>query len=64
MPKSKSNSGARKRFRLTGKGKVRRFRAYKSHILTKKHPKRKRRLRKGTLVSASEESRIKRLLLS
>jgi large subunit ribosomal protein L35 len=64
MPKQKSNRGACKRFKLTGKGRVKRFRAYKSHILTKKHPKRKRRLRKGTLVSPSEERRIKRLLLS
>lgn len=64
MPKTKTNSGARKRFKITGSGKVKRFRAYKSHILTKKHPKRKRRLRKGTLVSASEQGRIKRLLHS
>lgn len=64
MPKTKSSSAARKRFKITGKGKVKRFRAYKSHILTKKHPKRKRRLRKGTLVSASEQSRVKRLLHS
>jgi len=47
---------------LTAKGKVRRFKAYKSHILTKKHPKRKRNLRKGTLISKADESRIKGLL--
>ncbi len=62
MPKQKTNSGAKKRFRLTAKGKVRRFKAYKSHILTKKHPKRKRHLRKGTLISKADESRIKGLL--
>jgi large subunit ribosomal protein L35 len=62
MPKQKTKSAARKRFKLTAKGKVRRFRAFKSHILTKKHPKRKRRLRQGTTVSAADERRIKRLL--
>lgn len=62
MPKQKTNSGAKKRFRLTAKGKVRRFKAYKSHILTKKHPKRKRNLRKGTLISKADESRVKGLL--
>jgi large subunit ribosomal protein L35 len=62
MPKQKSNSGARKRFRLTGKGKVRRFKANKSHILTKKHPKRKRRLRQAGLVEGGDAKRIKRLL--
>lgn len=62
MPKQKSKRSARKRFTVTGKGKVRRFRAYKSHILTKKHPKRKRRLRQGTTVSAAEQTKIKHLL--
>jgi large subunit ribosomal protein L35 len=62
MPKQKTNSGAKKRFRLTAKGKVRRFKAYKSHILTKKHPKRKRNLRRGTLISKADESRVKGLL--
>lgn len=62
MPKQKTNSSAKKRFRLTAKGKIRRFKAYKSHILTKKHPKRKRNLRKGTLIAKADESRIKRLL--
>lgn len=64
MPKQKSKRGARKRFKLTGTGKVRRYRAYKSHILTKKSPKRKRRLRQGALVSDAEQRRIKRLLLA
>lgn len=62
MPKQKTKSGAKKRFRLTAKGRVRRFKAYKSHILTKKHPKRKRGLRQATLVSKADESRIKRVL--
>jgi large subunit ribosomal protein L35 len=64
MPKQKTKSSAKKRFRLTAKGKVRRFKAYKSHILTKKHPKRKRNLRRATLISAADERRIKRLLQS
>ncbi len=62
MPKQKTKSAARKRFKLTGRGKVRRAKAFKSHILTKKHPKRKRHLRKATLVSAADTRRIKRLL--
>lgn len=62
MPKQKTNSGAKKRFRLTATGKVKRFKANKSHILTKKHPKRKRNLRKATMMSKADESRIKRLL--
>ena len=45
MPKMKSHKGARKRFKITGSVKVKRMRAFKSHILTKKSPKRKRRLR-------------------
>ena len=64
MPKQKTKSSAKKRFRLTAKGKIRRFKAYKSHILTKKHPKRKRNLRRAALVSAADERRIKRLLQS
>ncbi|HEX9581073.1 MAG TPA: 50S ribosomal protein L35 [Gemmatimonadales bacterium] len=62
MPKQKSKRAARKRFRLTGTGRVRRSHAFKSHILTKKHPKRKRHLRKRALVSPADERRIKRLL--
>ncbi len=64
MPKQKSKSGARKRFELTGTGKVRRMRANKSHILTKKHPKRKRRLRKSALASSADQVRLRRLLLA
>jgi len=62
MPKMKTNRGAAKRFRKTGTGKIRRRRAYKSHILTKKSTKRKRRLRQGTLASKADEKRIRRLL--
>jgi large subunit ribosomal protein L35 len=62
MPKQKTNRSAAKRFRTTGSGKLRRQRAYRSHILTKKSSKRKRRLRKGTLVAKADEKRMKRLL--
>lgn len=62
MPKMKTNRAARKRFRLTGSGKVRRFKQGKSHILTKKSRKRKRRLRKGALVDASNMKQVSRLL--
>ena len=64
MPKMKTNSGAKKRFRLTGTGKVRRYRAFARHILTKKHPKRKRRLRQPALVKQADAGRIKRLIKS
>ncbi len=63
MPKLKTSRSARKRFRKTGTGKVRRNRAYKSHILTKKTTKRKRGLRKATLVHPSDMKRVRRLLL-
>lgn len=62
MPKQKTNRSAAKRFKKTGKGKIKRHKAYTSHILTKKSPKKKRNLRKPTLVSKSDEKRIKRLL--
>ena len=63
MPKMKSHKGARKRFKITGSGKVKRLRAFKSHILTKKSPKRKRRLRQGTtIVTPGETKNIRRLL--
>jgi large subunit ribosomal protein L35 len=63
MPKMKSHKGARKRFKITGSGKVKRMRAFKSHILTKKSPKRKRRLRQGTIMTVpGEVKNIKRLL--
>jgi large subunit ribosomal protein L35 len=63
MPKMKSHKGARKRFKITGSGKIKRMRAFKSHILTKKSPKRKRRLRQGTIMTVpGEVKNIKRLL--
>jgi large subunit ribosomal protein L35 len=63
MPKMKSHKGARKRFKITGSGKVKRMRAYKSHILTKKSPKRKRRLRQSAIIQTpGEVKNIKRLL--
>ena len=63
MPKMKTHKGAKKRFKVTGSGKIKRFRAFKSHILTKKDAKRKRRLRRAATVSTNGEVRvIKRLL--
>ena len=63
MPKMKSHKGARKRFKITGSGKVKRMRAFKSHILTKKSSKRKRRLRQSTTLTVRGEIKnIKRLL--
>ena len=62
MPKMKSNRGAAKRIRKTGSGKLARMRAYKSHILTKKHRKRKRRLRSKTTASKADAARIRRML--
>jgi len=62
MPKVKTNRSAAKRFRKTGSGKFRRQRAFHSHILTKKSPKRKRRLRQGTLVAKADEKRVRRML--
>jgi len=63
MPKMKSNRGAAKTFRKTASGKIKRFKAYKSHILTKKSTKRKRNLRQATLVAPSEVKRVKRMIL-
>ncbi len=62
MPKMKSNRGAMKRFTLTGTGKIKRHKAGKSHILTKKSRKRKRNLRAGTLVSVSDERRVNKMI--
>ncbi len=63
MPKMKTHKGAKKRFKVTGTGKVKRMRAYKSHILTKKTSKRKRRLRRGDVIATPGETKmIKRLL--
>ena len=62
MPKMKSHSGAKKRFRMTGTGKVKRGHQGKSHILSKKTTKRKRRLRQQTLVSTTQEKTVKNLI--
>ena len=62
MAKMKSHRGAMKRFKVTGSGKVRRHKDYKSHILTKKSQKRKRNLRKGTILTSADEKRIKSVL--
>jgi large subunit ribosomal protein L35 len=62
MPKIKTNRGAAKRFRKTGTGKIRRNKAFTSHILTKKSTKRKRDLRQSTLVAKADASNIARLI--
>lgn len=62
MPKMKTNRGAAKRFKLTGSGKLKRNKAFSSHILTKKSTKRKRGLRQSDIVDASNVKGIKRIL--
>ncbi|MDE5685716.1 MAG: 50S ribosomal protein L35 [Paramuribaculum sp.] len=62
MPKIKTNSGAKKRFALTGSGKIKRKHAFKSHILTKKTKKQKRNLTHATLVDKTNEKSVKELL--
>ena len=62
MPKMKTHRGAAKRFKKTGSGKLKRAKAFKSHILTKKSSKTKRNLRKGALVSEAQEKVMKKLL--
>ncbi|MDO9153189.1 MAG: 50S ribosomal protein L35 [Paludibacter sp.] len=62
MPKMKTNSGAKKRFTLTGTGKIKRKHAFKSHILTKKTTKQKRNLTHITLVHKSDENNVKAML--
>ena len=62
MPKMKSNSGAKKRFSFTGTGKVKRNKAYRRHILTKKSSKQKAGLRKHALVDKTQEHQIKAML--
>ena len=62
MPKMKTKSGAKKRFALTGTGKIKRKHAYKSHILTKKTTKRKRNLGYTAIISPSDENNVKLLL--
>ncbi|KOA20229.1 50S ribosomal protein L35 [Clostridium homopropionicum DSM 5847] len=62
MPKMKSHKGAAKRFKKTGSGKIKRAKAFKSHILTKKSSKTKRNLRQSALVSDTQEKSIKKML--
>jgi large subunit ribosomal protein L35 len=62
MPKIKSNSGAAKRFKRTGSGKIRKNSAFTSHILTTKTTKRKRNLRKSSIMAPADAKRIKVLI--
>ena len=62
MPKMKSKSGAKKRFELTGTGKVKRKHAFKSHILTKKSTKRKRNLTYSAIVDKADQANVKIML--
>ena len=62
MPKLKTHSGAKKRFNLTKSGKVKRARAYKSHILTKKDTKRCRRLRTTTYADTTNVAAVKKMI--
>ncbi len=62
VPKIKTNRAAAKRFRVTGSGKIKRNKGFKSHLLSSKNKKRKRHLRRGTLVSAVEAKNIRRLI--
>lgn len=63
MPKLKTKSGAKKRFKVTGTGKIMRKRAFKNHILTKKETKQKRRLGHMALVHKSDMNNIKDMLV-
>jgi large subunit ribosomal protein L35 len=62
MPKMKTHSGAKKRFKVTGSGKIKRFQASASHLMRKKSKRAKLNLRGSTLVSNADENKIKRLL--
>ena len=62
MPKMKTHKGAAKRFKKTGTGKLKRAKAFKSHLLTGKSSKRKRNLRKTSYVSVAQEKAMKKLL--
>jgi large subunit ribosomal protein L35 len=62
MPKVKTNSSAKKRFKVTGTGKLKRKHAFKNHILTKKETKQKRNLRHFAIVDKADESNVKMLL--
>lgn len=62
MPKMKSRRGAAKRFKITASGKIKREKAYASHILTKKNRKRKRNLKQSTMVSPSDSKRVSSMI--
>ncbi len=62
MPKMKTKSGAKKRFKMTGSGRIKREKAYQAHIMTSKSKKRKRNLRQSTLVSKANMKSIRVLL--
>ncbi|WP_028585003.1 50S ribosomal protein L35 [Desulfogranum mediterraneum] len=62
MPKMKTKRGAAKRFKATGSGKIRRAKAFTSHILTKKSTKQKRNLRKAGLIADVDVKAVKRML--
>ena len=62
MPKMKTKSGAKKRFKMTGSGHIKREKAYQAHIMTSKSQKRKRGLRHATLVAPSDERAVRILL--
>ena len=62
MPKMKTHKGAAKRFKKTGKGKLKRSHAFTSHMMRNKTQKQKRKLRKGAIVSSADEKRIKKLI--
>lgn len=62
MPKTKTKSAAKKRFRVTATGKIKRSMAYRSHILTSKSRKRKRHLRRGAFVSKPDEKNVREML--
>jgi large subunit ribosomal protein L35 len=64
MPRIKTNSSAKKRFKLTGSGKIKSKHAFKNHILTKKSHKRKKALGKMDTVDTVDEPRVKRMLLA
>ena len=62
MPKMKTHSRAKKTFKVTGTGKIRRYQAFKSHLLTKKSTKRKRHLRQAAFVHSANRDLVKRML--
>ena len=62
MPKIKTSRSAAKRFKVTGTGKLKRNKSYKSHILTKKSPKRKRNLRKSAITDSTNVKNMKKIL--